>query len=185
LKERNDIPREIANAALSAYRGYMTSTNEEDVTGGKLTHCTAVGRNSEVLSNVPVCRPYGLDSRPPQGTELIFLETQAGLIVVTERYRRPTLTDGQVTLYDENNAQIKLTNNTGATRRVEIGKGGTMKDAARKTDPVDMNASLITWMGQVETWINGVLPGTVVPLSTTFSTIGTISSGSTTVGIED
>lgn len=59
--------------------------------------------------------------------------------------------------------------------------GGTLATlgVARRTDTVDRNALLITWMSQVTTAINTLAPGSVTPFVT--PGIGTISSASTKV----
>jgi phage gp45-like len=190
------MPSEIEAAALSAFRGYLTETTEEDDGSNKLSHCSGIGRNGEQLSNVPMCRPYGFDSRPKQDTELVFLETQAGLIVCCERYRRPAITDGQVIIYDEQGNRILL-KNTSSSRRIEIGKGGTVKDAARKGDSVDAVANFDSWAANVQADLNAINVvllakedgvGAQAVISANWGAggqLGDISSGSTSVGIED
>jgi len=186
--ERDNISPDIRKAALQAFRGVCTGYQEHSVSGGYIGTVQGTGRRTgnlstdkETLNSVPLCRPYGLDSAPPTGAELVYLETQAGLIVACERYRRPSLSDGQVALYDGNGALIKLTYNTGYTRRVEIGKGGSVKDAARKGDTVSSTSGFNQWVEDVRTQIQaagGGDPG--APTS-----FGVISGGSVTVGIED
>jgi hypothetical protein len=50
---------------------------------------------------------------------------------------------------------------------------------ALDTDQVPKNSLMGTWMTQVEGFINGLVPGTVTPLSTTFTSIGNVQATST------
>jgi phage gp45-like len=188
MADRDNITPMIKQAALQAYRGVCTAYSEHSVTGGYIGTIQGTGRRTgplatdkETLNAVQLGRTYGLDSAPPADTELVYLETQSGVIVACERYRRPSITQGQVILFDGNGAEIKLTYGTGASRRVEIGKGGTMKDAARKGDTVTQTAGFDTWVIAVRAACvagGGGDPG--APAS-----FGTVTTGSATVGIED
>lgn len=67
---------------------------------------------------------------------------------------------------------------------VKIGAAATLA-AARTTDAVAASAALTTWALQVETYINGLVPGSITPLFATFAaTMATIAGGSTKVKVE-
>lgn len=63
------------------------------------------------------------------------------------------------------------------------GKSGSF--AARVADPVEGAAAFLTWVGQVQTALNGLAPGAVAPLFpvTAGTQVGDIKSGSSTVRI--
>lgn len=67
----------------------------------------------------------------------------------------------------------------GPTASVLLGGDTAALGVARLTDPVDRNALMVTWMTQVTTALNGLVPGSVTPFAT--PTIGTISGASTKV----
>jgi hypothetical protein len=78
------------------------------------------------------------------------------------------------------NAKVQMTGSTSI-----VMNAGT-KGAAREDDDVEklgVGTSMYDWMVQVETALNALAPGSVVPLSTTFSKLGEIKSSSSTVKI--
>lgn len=164
-------------------RGIVTGIKEETSGSSKLGFYE--GKSNERTENaVPIMRPYGLDSFAPDNTECLFVESEAGMVVLSERHPRPSITQGQVILYDAKGALIKL-NHVTSGRMIEIGKGGTVKDAARKDDTVAGNSAFVTWLNAVAAAAGYATPWPAGPPATPVTNIGTITSGSATVGIED
>ena len=83
---------------------------------------------------------------------------------------------GARVLLDENGA-VRV--DGAAAQKVLLQGGG--KGLARLDDTAKAATATATWMGQVETYINALVPGTVSPLSSTFAStsIAVINSAST------
>jgi len=65
-----------------------------------------------------------------------------------------------------------------------IGSSAAALFAALDTDQVPKNSPMSTWMGQVEVFINGLVLGTVTPLSTAFASIGNVQATATKLKAE-
>lgn len=65
-----------------------------------------------------------------------------------------------------------------------VGGSDAVLFAAIDTDQVQKNTLMGTWMTQVETVINSVAPGSVVPLSTTFTSIGNVQATATKLKVK-
>ncbi len=96
--------------------------------------------------------------------------------------------DGSATLADKNGAQLELDGdanldpkNGGKVNLAGGLPGADLKAGARKGDSVDRNATLATWMSQVEAVCNTISEGAVTPLLS--PTIATISGGSANVNL--
>lgn len=64
-----------------------------------------------------------------------------------------------------------------------LGDSSATLAAARHTDPVTFDNAMLTWMSQVETFINGIAPGTVAPLSSLIPYVGAVEATTTRVKV--
>jgi phage gp45-like len=122
---------EDREAAMQTFRGHKLTQQEGRITG--------VGHEGQPLADIPACQPYGIRSAPPQDHELVYLQTEGGLVVVTTRedaadysgYGLSEPEDSEVVLYNSQGASVRL-NEDGdivaepkSGRHVKLGSGAT------------------------------------------------------------
>jgi hypothetical protein len=61
----------------------------------------------------------------------------------------------------------------------QIGSSAASLAGALDTDPVNFTNGMLTWMGQVEGFINGIVPGTINPLSSLIPYVGEVEATAT------
>lgn len=100
----------------------------------------------------------------------------AGQVQCVVRLRQ----DGSIEVVPLAGQNVILRTSSGGEVRFD---GGAYADRSvgRVDDPCAKTAALGTWMGQVETMINGLAPGSVTPLSTTFTNVAVIANGAPNV----
>lgn len=125
---------------------------------------------------------FGFYSRPNDGAIGVVLKAggqgnNSLVICYRDKQYEMTLERGEVGIQNAFSASILLNKNG------EIVLNGGTKKVARVDDTAKASATLATWMGQVEGFINGASPGTVSPLSGTFSgtSVAVINSGAAKV----
>jgi phage gp45-like len=180
----SDDREEIREMIRQEMHALFFGTASGGVTSGEQD---GTGRAGEQLVSVPLCQHYGHVSQPPSGTERLYAETQAGLVSIAERSTSaPSLVAGESAVYTDAGGIVKVKNTTSG-RVVELGKGGTYKDSARKGDAVGAGSTpvngMAVWIGLVSAALNAIAGGTI-PVGCP-SDFGTITGGSGTVGIED
>ncbi len=92
-------------------RGMISSTV---ATAGKLLRLTCSGRQDETIEDREAFQQYGLQSRPPQGTEVILLRDGHVIVMVASdgREYRLALQDKEVVLYNADGAMVRLQGTT-------------------------------------------------------------------------
>lgn len=150
---------------------------------GYVSGATADGSLGQQESQQPVrfMQWFGFRSRPvvKQGEAIIVAPrggtSNAVAVAADNLAHGPTdLQEGESVMYSSGGSTIrqdtagKVTINAKTPSDVVV-NGGTLK-VARVTDLCEIVAGspLATWMNQVEGFINGVIPGTISPLSTAF-----------------
>jgi len=171
------------------FRGYGSS--ESDATAENIDGADTAGSGAELV------QPLGLVARPvlTSHTEALVVELRDGdeviAIAVVDKSRAAlTVEEGGVRLVgagpDNTTAAGVYIRAAGKVEiDSEVGEdivlnAGTLA-VARFSDTVSKSSDLALWMTQVEGVCNGVVPFSVAPLSPTFVTVGTISSGATRV----
>ena len=129
---------------------------------------------------------FGLSAVPPVGTEVVVAQiagsVDVGIVIASEsREHRPTGgAAGDVVLYDAHGHQIRL-----VSSGIQLGEGASL-GVARTTDAVTSvpadDGAFWTWVGAVSGYINGLVPGTVVP---PVSLTSKVTGGSGTVKAVD
>lgn len=140
--------------------------------------------------------PFGIRSVVPPRVEAITVgpmasEAQKVMIAAeSDTYGPDDLAEGEVAIYSsahkegavcyvklDKNGQIAIRAKNAQKITIDAGTGadvvvnGGTKEVARKGDLCKINSPsfLLTWMGQVETYINTLAPGTIAPLAATFA----------------
>lgn len=154
MKPRDDIDRRLQVAAEQAFRGYKTAQD----TAGLIT---GIGHDKQVLEGVHAGHPYGQRGNSPAAaeTELVYLETAAGLIVVTERSALPSgvsepasgesLTYGNAGSYAKHTAAGDIEMEPKSGQKAKLGSGATLA-VGLDTDPVMESTAFNTWANAVE-----------------------------------
>lgn len=118
--------------------------------------------------------PFGIRSRPPKGVFGVWIGSRSrsgnGVIVGAEssRFGPSDLADGEVAIYNKaTGCVIKMDENGKITIDATSGQdivlnGGTLK-VARQTDKTIADTTMATWISAVSTFINGLVPASVVP----------------------
>lgn len=137
------------------------------------------------VDDVELMEPYGLAAVAPAGAHVLIVHVggdeahPVGVAASSTAHRPSGLTAGQVALYDSSGKVILL-----ASSGILLGGSGATKSVARAGDAVEVSqASFLTWMGQVTTYINTLTPGTITPF--VGAPTGTITSGSAVVKAVD
>ena len=171
--------------------GVTVSSNSRATT----VQLAAVGQagdddGAERIDAVEVLQPAGLMAAPSLSStaEAAFVrigDQVIALAVVDKGAPSQAVEAGEVRLYGPGSSNATAVIRIRADGSIEITPkaatnvvlaGGSLS-VARATDPVGAGASMATWIGAVSTFINGLVPGTVVP-PTDF---GTVTSGATQV----
>lgn len=172
-------------AAMQAFRGHLLKQTDGLITGA--------GRTGQQLADVHACSPYGLRSYPPQDHELVYMQTEGGLVVVAQRedatdyagYSLSEPVEGEVVLYNNQGASVKLDQSGGVVaepksgQHVKLGDGAT-KDIALDGDDCISNATFDAWALDVETKIAAAGGGAVAPWGTRVS-LADVSASATKV----
>jgi len=155
-----------------------------------------VGDDPRVETKIEYAQPYGFKSVPrapdSNGSAEAVCLLVAGepdhplVVAVTDVRDRPTgWASGDAGLYDYRGNLVRC-----QAGKIEIeGKNdiilgtGATKGVARTTDAIQGDAAMGVWMGQVQTFINGIVPGTIAPLLANVD--GTVTGGSATVKAKD
>lgn len=138
----------------------------------------------EIHDEVERFQEYGFTSVPLEGAEVLFLSVggnrSAGVVacVTDRRYRPKDLNEGDVCLYLQmaNGERVYLDK---ANDLVHLGAKSASAFVARIGDTVGAASGMATWMSQVATAVNGLVPGAVAP--PTPADFGTITSGASKV----
>lgn len=189
-KVRTEVARWIAQIFIYTLTAKSTATGAGDalegVDGSRDPDAPANAKKSQ-RSGVRI-QPFGFISVPPTKLRALGLRLGASNIffigIAPQKAYGPTdLEEGESAVYAKE-GQTVLLNKDGdvaidakATRDVIL-NGGTKK-VARVDDTAKADTLMATWMGQVEGFINGLTPGTVAPLASTFTniSIAKINSG--------
>lgn len=154
--------------------------------------------SDDVKSGVEFMQPYGLHTVPlgPSGDPAEYAEAVRVLvgsspdhpvvILINDIRHRPSgWGEGDVGLYDHRDQFIRIRDGKVVVETpddIELGEGAT-KGVAREGDAVQSDTLFDAWIGQVQTAINILAPGSITPLLSTMD--GTITSASTTVKAKD
>ena len=127
-------------------------------------------QTNEIAKHVQL---YGFRSKPPVGSEVISVVCSGGssqkvVIASDNASLGPSdLQAGELAIYTKSGSVVKFDKDGNITIDAAAGKdvtvnGGSLK-VARNTDPVKVAPGMATWMTQVATYINTIVPGTVSP----------------------
>lgn len=120
-------------------------------------------------------RPAGVSKRGNRG---LYSDENGTLVLL---HGKGSSTPGAIEVRNPKGASIVIDKDGGVTVTAAAGKdvsvnGGTLA-VARQSDAVVAAAGMVTWMSQVATYINTLVPNTVTPDAP--PTFGTISGGAT------
>lgn len=156
----------------------------------KLPTATAGATEGIAGGDVEQFQQYGLASHVPDGAEAIMLAVGADpshqvIIVAADRSTRPVnLLPGEVLVFSQHLQRVLL----GADGKTNIGTDGTpgALAIARVTSDVGARAAMTAWAVVVETFINGLAPGTFIPANDfTTSVVAANAFGEVTSGSGD
>jgi phage baseplate assembly protein V len=150
----------------------------------------------ETPDDYPHYEPYGMTARPKAGAEAVVLNVNGDrsvplVLCVADRRFRIELEEGEVAIYDDQGAYLKLSRSgivvePASTQTVELGSGAT-QGVARIGDEVEVDSTtdpaFIAWISNVSGFINGLAPGTIPSIPTTVT--GEVSEGSATIKAVD
>jgi phage gp45-like len=141
-------------AVMQAFRGRLLKQTDGLITGA--------GRTGQQLADVHACSPYGLRSYPPQDHELVYMQTEGGLVVVAQRedatdyagYGLSEPVEGEVVLYSNQGASLKLDKDGGIVAEPKSGQHVKLGDEAAlavalDTDPAVGTTAFVTWLNGV------------------------------------
>jgi phage gp45-like len=184
LPTRNvDIEAIATEAAIKAYRLVIKQLADDGTV-------QAEGLDGQILQQEDVERvtPYGFDSNPPADSEGVSVPGDAADVIVGERRNIPSglpaCAQGSSRTYSESGSYLQ--HNKDGDSEYEPNSGKVLKLGKTATKALalhqDINhklAAMATWMTQVETELNILTPGTVFPLSSTFTAISSINASAT------
>lgn len=182
-KIREEVARWIAQIFVYTLTAKGSATGDSDevegVDGARDPGAPANAKKTQ--RRVVRIQPFGFNSVPPTKLRSLSLKLGASNIffigIGPQKAYGPTdLEEGEVALYSKvANVRVKLTKdgdvliNAEGTRDIIL-NGGTKK-VARIDDTAKADTLMAAWMGQVEVFINNLVPASVAPLASSFTSI--------------